>query len=129
MDGAESLLTIPSRHSVSETIDRLEAELRAKSITVFARIDHGAEATRVGLSLRPTQVLIFGNPRAGTPVMQAVQAAAIELPLRALAWEDATGKVWLSIGDPELLRSRFGVDQSLLKPLGAVGPLLQAAAG
>ena len=129
MDGAESLLTLPSRHSVSETIDRLEAEFRAKSITVFARIDHGAEAARVGLSLRPTQVLIFGNPRAGTPVMQAVQAAAIELPLRALAWEDSTGKVWLSIGDPELLRSRFGVDPPLLKPLAAVGPLLQAAAG
>jgi uncharacterized protein (DUF302 family) len=129
MDGAGSLLTFPSRHSVSETIDRLEAELQAKSITVFARIDHRAEAARVGLSLRPTQVLIFGNPRAGTPVMQAVQTAAIELPLRALAWEDATGKVWLSIGDPELLRSRFGVDPSLLKPLAAVGPLLQAAAG
>jgi uncharacterized protein (DUF302 family) len=128
MNGADSLLTIPSRHSVSETIDRLEAELRAKSITVFARIDHSAEAARVGLSLRPTQVLIFGNPRAGTPVMQAVQIAAIDLPLRALAWEDPTGKVWLSIGDPELLRSRFGVDPSLLKPLAAVGPLLQAAA-
>ncbi len=129
MDGAQSLLTIPSRHSVSETIDRLEAELRAKSISVFARIDHGAEAARVGLFLRPTQVLIFGNPRAGTPVMQAVQTAAIELPLRALSWEDAAGKVWLSIGDPELLRSRFGVDPSLLEPLAAVRPLVQAAAG
>jgi len=128
MESAAGLLTRPSNHSVAETLDRLEAELRAKGIAVFARIDHSDEATKAGLSLRPTQVLVFGNPRGGTPVMQAVQTAAIELPLKALAWEDAAGKVWLSTDNPELLRRRFGVDSSLLKPLAAVGPLLDAAA-
>lgn len=128
MDTTAGLLTRPSQHSVAETLDRLEKDLRAKGITVFARIDHGGEAAKVGLTLRPTQVLIFGNPRGGTPVMQAVQTAAIALPLKALAWEDAGGKVWLSTDDPELLGSRFGLDPSLLKPLGAVAPLLDAAA-
>jgi len=128
MENAAGLLTRPSNHSVAETLDRLEAELRAKGIAVFGRIDHSGEATKAGLSLRPTQVLVFGNPRGGTPVMQAVQTAAIELPLKALAWEDAAGKVWLSTDNPELLRRRFGVDSSLLKPLAAVGPLLDAAA-
>ncbi len=128
MDSSDGLLTRPSQHSVPETLDRLEKELRAKGITVFARIDHSGEAAKVGLSLRPTQVLVFGSPRGGTPVMQAVQTAAIELPLKALAWEDAAGRVWLSTNDPALLGARFGVDPALLKPLGAVGPLLDAAA-
>jgi uncharacterized protein (DUF302 family) len=127
-DARDYLLTRPSQHSVPETLDRLETELRTKGVTVFARIDHSGEAAKAGLSLRPTQVLVFGNPRGGTPVMQAVQTAAIELPLKALAWEDAAGKVWLSTNDPELLGARFGVEPSLLKPLGAVGPLLDAAA-
>ena len=128
MDDAAGLITRLSNHSVAETLDRLETELREKSITVFARIDHSGEAAKAGLSLRPTQVLVFGNPRSGTPLMQAVQTAAIELPLKALAWEDAAGKVWLSTNEPRLLETRFGVEASLLKPLGAVGPLLDAAA-
>jgi uncharacterized protein (DUF302 family) len=128
MDSVAGLLTRPSNHSVSETLDRLEAELRAKGIAVFARVDHSGEAATAGLTLRPTQVLIFGNPRGGTPVMQSVQTAAIDLPLKALAWEDAAGKVWLSTNDPQLLETRFGVEPSLLKPLAAVAPLLDAAA-
>src|SRR5438552_2034946 len=88
------LVTLPSAHSAAETVERLKALLTKKGILLFAHIDHAAEAKNVGLHLRPTQVLIFGNPQAGTPLMQSQQTIGLDLPLRALVWEDEAGKVW-----------------------------------
>src|SRR5215831_2950215 len=90
------LVTLPCAHGAAETVGRLKALLAQKGIEVFAHIDHAAAAREVGLSLRPTQVLIFGNPKAGTPLMQARQAIGLDLPLRALVWEDGEGKAWLT---------------------------------
>jgi uncharacterized protein (DUF302 family) len=104
------LTTIPSAHGVKATIDRLEAEVRANGMTVFARIDHAAGAKDVGMVLRPTELLIFGNAKAGTPLMQSRQTIGIDLPLKALAWEDAAGKVWLSCNDPAWLAARHLID-------------------
>jgi uncharacterized protein (DUF302 family) len=103
------LTAIPSGHTVKDTIDRLEDDVRAKGMTVFARIDHGKGARDVGLELRPTELLIFGNAKAGTPLMQAQQTIGIDLPLKALAWEDAAGKVWLACNDPAWIAARHGV--------------------
>jgi uncharacterized protein (DUF302 family) len=103
---ANGLITIASVHSVKDTIDRLEATAKAKGMVTFARIDHAAGASEVGLSLRPTLLLIFGNARGGTPLMQANQQIGIDLPLKALAWEDASGKTWLSYNDPTWLAQR-----------------------
>jgi uncharacterized protein (DUF302 family) len=100
------LTTVPSAHSVKATIDRLESEVKSKGLTVFARIDHAAGAKEVGMPLRPTELLIFGNARGGTPLMQAVQTSGIDLPLKALAWEDAGGKVWLSYNEPGWIAER-----------------------
>ncbi len=97
---ADGLVTIASRNTVSETLDRLEKVLKAKNITVFARIDHAAGAASVAMPLRPTELLIFGNPRGGTPLMQSNQASGIDLPLKVLAWQDAAGQVWLTFNDP-----------------------------
>src|SRR6516225_5880737 len=93
---ATDLVTLPSAHGATETVGRLKALLTQKGIGVFAHIDHAAAAEKVGLPLRPTQVLIFGNPKAGTPLMQARQTVGLDLPLRALAWEDEEGKAWLT---------------------------------
>jgi uncharacterized protein (DUF302 family) len=90
------LVTLPSAHGPAETVERLRALLAQKGISVFAHIDHAAEASKVGLPLRPTRVLIFGNPKAGTPLMQARQTLGLDLPLRVLVWEDGAGKVWLT---------------------------------
>ncbi len=103
------LVTLASPHSVKETVDRLEAEAKAKGLTIFARIDHASGASAIGLPLRPTELLIFGNAKGGTPLMQAAQTIGIDLPLKALAWEDATGKVWLSYNDPAWLTDRHGI--------------------
>src|SRR6516225_1827663 len=94
-------------------MDRLEAEIKAKGITVFARIDHAAGAAQAGLSLRPTEVLIFGNAKAGTPLMQSNQTIGIDLPLKALVWQDADGKVWLSYNAPSWLAQRHGLAAGL----------------
>ncbi len=106
---ADGLSTIPSNHSVKATIDRLETEVKAKGMLVFARVDHGKGAHDIGMELRPTELLIFGHPRGGTPLMQAQQTAGIDLPLKALAWEDAAGKVWLAYDDPERIAARHGI--------------------
>jgi uncharacterized protein (DUF302 family) len=102
------LTTLPSIHSAKETMDRLEADVRAKGLTVFARIDHAAGAKAAGLTLRPTEVLIFGNAKGGTPLMQALQTTGIDLPLKALVWEDPGGKVWLSYNEPVWIAQRHG---------------------
>ena len=105
----QGLTTIKSTHDPRETVKRLEAAVTAKGMTVFARIDHAAGASAAGLSLRPTEVLIFGNAKGGTPLMQSVQTIAIDLPLKALVWQDAAGDTWLSYNDPAWLAARHGV--------------------
>src|SRR5262252_2566099 len=94
------LTTILSRFDPKETIDRLETELRSQGMNIFARIDHAAGAREAGLELRPTEVIIFGNARGGTPLMQSAQTAGIDLPLKALVWQDTHGKTWLSYNNP-----------------------------
>src|SRR5215467_6522668 len=103
---ADGLITIKSAFGPEETMKRFEAEVRAKGMTVFAHIDHAAGATAVGLPLRPTDLLIFGNAKGGTPLMQAVQSIGIDLPLKALVWQDASGATWLSYNDPAFLAKR-----------------------
>jgi len=106
MDG---LTNIRSRFGPKETMDRLQAEIRAKGMTVFARIDHAAGATEVGLTLRPTELIIFGNARGGTPLMESMQTVGIDLPLKALVWEDAAGETWLSYNEPSWIAQRHNV--------------------
>ena len=106
MDG---LTTIRSRFGPKETMDRLQAEIRAKGMTVFARIDHAAGAAEVGLTLRPTELIIFGNARGGTPLMESVQTVGIDLPLKALVWEDAGGETYLSYNEPSWIAQRHNV--------------------
>ena len=103
------LTTIKSNHPPEATMSRLEAAIKAKGLTVFARIDHAEGASAAGLSLRPTELLIFGNAKGGTPLMQAVQTIGIDLPLKALVWQDASGETWLSLNDPAWLAARHGV--------------------
>ena len=114
------LLTLGSQHSVKETLDRLEAALRAGGVTVFARIDHAAGAASVGMALRPTEVVIFGNPRAGTPLMQAVQTTGLDLPLRVLAWEDADGDVRVTYNDPAWLAARHALGDNAAAAVAAL---------
>jgi uncharacterized protein (DUF302 family) len=106
---SDGLTTIASAHSVPETIDRLIAAITPLGMNVFARIDHAEGATKVGMPLRPTQLLLFGNPMGGTPLMQDKQTAGIDLPLKALAWEDADGKVWLSYNEAAWIAQRHGL--------------------
>jgi uncharacterized protein (DUF302 family) len=105
----DGLITIASKLSVKETIDRLASTVTSKGMTVFGRVDHGAGAVEVGMPLRPTELLIFGNAKGGTPLMQAKQTIGIDLPLKALAWEDADGKVWVTSNDPAWLARRHGL--------------------
>lgn len=127
---ADKLVVKESQHSVSETLDRLSAIMKEKGITIFARIDHAAGAKKVGIGLKPTQVLIFGNPKLGTPLMQANRQIGVDLPLKALAWEDDAGKVWLGYTAPETLKQRFGIserDEVFKKMTGALDNLTGAA--
>jgi len=105
----KGLTSIASKFGPKETMDRLEAEIRARGLTVFARIDHTAGAAELGLTLRPTELIIFGNARGGTPLMQASQTAGIDLPLKALVWQDAAGKTWLSYNEPSWIVQRHGL--------------------
>ncbi|MBW4430463.1 MAG: DUF302 domain-containing protein [Pelatocladus maniniholoensis HA4357-MV3] len=119
------IISQPSPYSVTETIDRLAAILQAKGITIFARIDQQAEAEKVGLSLRPTQLLLFGNPQAGTPLMLAEPTIALDLPLKILAWEAADSKVWLSYNDPHYLKQRFSLSDELVKNIAVIASLIE----
>ena len=105
----DGLIAVSSSFGPEETLKRLEAEIRAKGMTVFARVDHAAGAAGAGLPLRPTDLLIFGNAKAGTPLMQAEQAIGIDLPLKMLVWQDASGATWLSYNDPTWLAKRHGL--------------------
>ena len=122
------LTTRPSCFAPSETMDRLEQAVTAKGMTVFARIDHAAGAATVGLLLRPTEVLIFGNARGGTPLMQSVQTIGIDLPLKALVWLDASGQTWLSYNDPAFLAQRHGLGDETGLVVGAMTAALDALA-
>jgi uncharacterized protein (DUF302 family) len=115
------LITYPSSYDPVRTADRLVSVVTERGMTVLARIDHAQAAAGVGLDLRPTQVLIFGNPKAGTPLMQAVQTTGIDLPLKALVWQDEAGKTWLSYNDPSWLAERHGLP-------GEVGEVVVAMA-
>ena len=127
MTANNGIISQLSPYSVPETIDRLEAILQAKNITVFARIDQQAEAEKVGLSLRPTQLLLFGSPKAGTPLMVAEPLIALDLPLKVLVWEAADSKVWLSYNDPNYLKQRFSLSDDLVKNIAVIAPLLNQA--
>jgi uncharacterized protein (DUF302 family) len=128
---AEGLVSIPSSFDPKETMDRLEAALRASGVTIFARIDHAAGAAEVGETLRPTELLIFGNPKAGTPLMQAGQTIGIDLPLKALVWQDAAGKTQLSYNEPGWLAKRHGLgtgaDQTVANMAGMLAKLVKLA--
>jgi len=105
----EGLATIPSRFGAKVTVDRLEAQIRAKGLNVFARVDHAAGAAEVGLPLASTELIIFGNARGGTPLIQSAQTVGIDLPLKALVWEDGTGKTWISYNEPKWIAQRHGI--------------------
>ena len=110
----------PSNHSVEQTVDRLKNILQSKGVTLFALIDHSGEAEKVGVKMRPTKLLIFGNPKAGTPVMLAAPSSAIDLPLKILIWEDAQGKVWVTYNSPVYLQERHSLPPELLHNIGVV---------
>lgn len=122
------LVTLRSNHGPEETMNRLEAEVRARGLTVFAHVDHAAGAAAVGLPLRPTELLIFGHARGGTPMMQAVQTTGIDLPLKALVWQDDAGDTWLAYNDPAWLVQRHGLGQTAAAAVGAMTTLLEALA-
>jgi len=105
---ADGLTSVKSQHDVKTTIDRLEAAAKARDLVVFLRVDHAAGAQKIGRTLRPTELIVFGNPEGGTPFMECAQSAGIDLPLKALAWQDASGQVWLGYNDPEYLAKRHG---------------------
>ena len=123
---ADGLITILSGFGAKETMDRLEAEASAKGMTIFARIDHAAGAAEVDLALRPTELLIFGAAKAGTPLMQANQATGLDLPLKALVFEDASGKTWLSYNDPHWLAQRHGLGAAVASSVDAMTAALTA---
>ena len=122
------MVHLRSRYSVQETLQRVEAVLHAHGLTIFGRVDHSGEAEKVGLKMPPTQLLIFGSPKAGTPLMLASPTLAIDLPLKALVWEDADGAVRLSFNSPEYLQQRHNVPDALIKNIAGAGVLLQHAA-
>ena len=124
----EGIIDKPSRHSADDTVDRLKAMLQSKGVTIFAVVDHSGEAAKVGLSLPPTKLLIFGNAKAGTPLMAAAPSAALDLPLKILVWQDGEGKVWLSYNSPQYLRDRHGFPADLTANIAVVEALAAAAA-
>ena len=126
---ADGLIAIKSPYGAKETMNRVEDNARQRGLTVFARVDHAAGAAKVGKTLRPTEVLIFGNPQGGTPLMECAQTAGIDLPLKALVWEDASAQVWLGYNDPAFLAQRHGAPQCpVIENLSkALSSLAQAA--
>ncbi len=127
---ADGMIAVKSAHGVKETLDRFESAAKGKGLNIFLRVDHAAGAKKIGKELRPTELLVFGNPQGGTPLMTCAQTTGIDLPLKALAWQDASGQVWLGYNDPQfIVRRHEGKDcgpvlQNLAKALGG---LAQAA--
>jgi uncharacterized protein (DUF302 family) len=128
MQKEEGIVKIPSHHSVDETVDKLKTILKSKGVTLFALVDHSGEAEKVGLKMPPTKLLIFGNPKGGTPLMLAAPSAALDLPLKILVAEDSDRKVWISYNSPEYLKERHGLPLDLLQNIAVVQPLATVAA-
>jgi uncharacterized protein (DUF302 family) len=126
MQKEEGIVKILSHHSVEETVEKLKTILMSKGVTLFALVDHSGEAERVGMKMPPTKLLIFGNPRGGTPLMLASPSAAIDLPLKILVAEDAQGKVWISYNSPEYLKERHALPETLLQNIAVVQALATA---
>jgi uncharacterized protein (DUF302 family)/uncharacterized membrane protein YidH (DUF202 family) len=122
------IISIPSNHSVDQIVKKLKGILEAKGVTLFAVVDHSGEAKKVEMKMRPTKLLIFGNPKAGTPLMLAAPSSAIDLPLKILIWEDGQGKVWVSYNAPAYLQGRHGIPEDLLQNLAVVETLAAKAA-
>jgi len=125
---ANGIVDRPSNHSVEETLERLQGILHEKGVTLFALIDHSGEAEKIGMKMRPTKLLIFGNPKAGTPLMLAAPSSAIDLPLKILVWEDANQRVWISHNSVAYLKERHGLPEELLRNLAVVERLAAQAA-
>ena len=118
----------PSRHSVDETVEKLKGILQSKGVTLFATVDHSGEAAKVGMQMPPTKLLIFGSPKAGTPLMLATPSIAIDLPLKILIWEDAQGKVWVSYNSPSYLQHRHRIPPELMQNIAVIEALASKAA-
>ncbi len=127
MSQANGLVQVVSRYSVDESVKRLQAALSEKGLQIFAIVDHSGEAEKVGLTMRPTKLLIFGNPKGGTPPMVAAPSLAIDLPLKALVAEDASGKVSVTYNSPEYLQQRHGVPAELIRNLAGAGAVIAKA--
>jgi uncharacterized protein (DUF302 family) len=125
---SSGLVEIPSSHSVAETVEKLKGILQANGVTLFAFVDHSGEAEKAGLKMLPTKLLIFGNPKAGTPVMLAAPSSAIDLPLKILIWEDAQGKVWITHNSTAFLQERHNVPSNLLPNIAVIETLAKTAA-
>lgn len=125
---ANGIVDTPSKHSVDETVERLKGILQAKGVTLFALIDHSGEAEKIGMKMRPTKLLIFGNPKGGTPLMLAAPSSAIDLPLKILVWEDVDQKIWISYNSLAYLKERHGLPEGLMANI-AVVEMLAAQAG
>jgi uncharacterized protein (DUF302 family) len=125
---ANGIIDIASSHSVDATAEKLKAILNAKGVALFALVDHSGEAEKAGMTMRPTKLLIFGSPKAGTPLMQAAPSIAIDLPLKILVWEDAAAKVWVSYNAPDYLRERHNVPQELMQNIAVIETLAAKAA-
>jgi uncharacterized protein (DUF302 family) len=123
------VVRISSRHTVAKTIERLQTLLKDRGIMVFAQIDFSGDATRAGLTMRPQQMLIFGNPKAGTPLMVESPTAGLDLPLKALVWEDTEGKTWIAYNDPQYIVRRHGIAPALAANIAAPVAILTLAAG
>jgi uncharacterized protein (DUF302 family) len=121
------LIHLSSPHSVPETLKRVQSAVQSHGLTIFCLVDHSGEAAKVGLEMHPTELLIFGNPKGGTPLMLVSPTVAIDFPLKALVWEDADGKVWLTYNSPDYLQQRHNLPDNLMKNISGVGALLQAA--
>jgi uncharacterized protein (DUF302 family) len=117
------IINEPSSHSVDQTVDKLKNILQSKGVTLFALVDHSGEAEKVGMKMPPTKLLIFGSPKAGTPLMLAAPSIAIDLPLKILVWQDSQGKVWVSYNSPEYLKERHALPQELLQNIAVVETL------
>ena len=122
------IITMPSNHSVDETVEKLKSILVAKGVALFALVDHSGEAEKAGFHMPPTKLLIFGSPKAGTPVMLAAPSIAIDLPLKILVWEGTNGKVWVSYNSPQYLKERHNVPDDLLKNIAVIETLASNAA-
>src|ERR1700687_3730978 len=125
---SDGIINVPSNHSIDQTVEKFKGILQAKGVTLFALVDHSGEAEKVGIKMRPTKLLIFGSPKAGTPLMLAAPSVAIDLPLKILVWQDDQGRVWVSFNSPEYLKERHGLPQDALQNISVIETLAMKAA-